>query len=229
MMTTKTQHWRFAWKFSFRAAGLLLALVAGALVVARIAIALGQMEQAESTFGSFEVVIPLIVGLHAALLFAPDDEPALELLLAAPRPAVYLIYERLAALIGLQGGLALALSVVAMVTTKGNLLDVIMVWLPPSVCIAGLCLLATLYARRTAFGVLTAIALCVAMAFGREVILPMFPNLWFLIFYLDPRTVTSEQYLINRLFLIAVGGIGLALVIYRMHDTEQLLGIQENR
>jgi len=106
---------------------------------------------------------------------------------------------------------------------------VIMVWLPPSVCIAGLCLLATLYARRTAFGVLTAIALCVAMAFGREVILPMFPNLWFLIFYLDPRTVTSEQYLINRLFLIAVGGIGLALVLYRMRDTEQLLGIQENR
>ena len=53
-----------------------------------------------------------------------------------------------------------------------------------------------------AFGVLTAIAICVAMAFGREVILPVFPNLWFMIFYLDPRTVTTEQYLLNRLFLI---------------------------
>ena len=87
------------------------------------------MEQAEATFGSFEVVIPLIVGLHAALLFAPDDEPALELLLAAPRPPVYLIYERLAALIGLQGGLALVLSLLAVITTPGqvrSLLDVVL-------------------------------------------------------------------------------------------------------
>ncbi|MBI1259150.1 MAG: hypothetical protein GC204_16900 [Chloroflexi bacterium] len=221
--------WRFAWKFSFRASGLLLALVAGALVVARIAIALGHMEQAESTFGSFEVVIPLIVGLHTALLFAPDDEPALELLLAAPRPPVYLIYERLAALIGLQGGLALVLSLLAVMTagTGEKLLDVVLVWLPPSVCIVGLCLAATLYARRMAFGVLTAIALCVAMAFGREVILPMFPNLWFMIFYLDPRTVTTEQYFLNRLFLVAVGLVGIGLVLYRMRDTEQLLGLQE--
>jgi hypothetical protein len=221
------QRWRLAWKFSFQTSGLLLALVAGALVFARIVIALANVEQAEATFGSFEVVIPLIVGLHAALLFAPDDEPALELLLAAPRPAVYLIYERLAALIGLQGGLALVLSLVAMIAAKATLFELMIVWLPPSVCIAGLCLAATLYARRMAFGVLTAIALCVAMAFGREVILPMFPNLWFMIFYLEPHTVTTEQYFINRLFLIAVGVIGVGLVLYRMRDTEQLLGFQE--
>lgn len=225
--TAQKQRWRLAWKFSFRASGLLLALVAGALVLARIVIALGQVEQAEATFGSFEVVIPLIVGLHAALLFAPDDEPALELLLAAARPPVYLIYERLAALIGLQGGLALVLSLLAAVTSGANLLDLVMVWLAPSICIVGLCLAATLYARRTAFGVLTAIALCVAMAFGREVILPMFPKLWFMIFYLDARTVTVGQYFGNRLFLMAVGVIGVGLVLYRMRDTEQLLGLQE--
>ena len=222
--------WRFAWKFSFRASGLLLALVAGVLVFARIAIALANVEYAEATFGSFEVVIPLIIGLHAALLFAPDDEPALELLLAAPRPPVYLIYERLAALIGLQGGLALLLSLLAVITSRGsgaNLLDLVIIWLPPSVCIAGLCLTATLYARRMAFGVLAAIALCVAMAFGSEVILPTFPNLWFMIFYLDSRTVTTEQYFLNRLFLLVVGVIGVGLVLYRMRDTEQLLGLQE--
>src|SRR4051812_25093751 len=151
MMTTRkqqTQQWRFAWKFSFRASGLLLALVAGVLVFARIVIALGNMEQAGATFGSFEVVIPLIVGLHAALLFAPDDEPALELLLAAPRPPVYLIYERLAALIGLQGGLALVLSLVAVITAGGKLLGVGVGWLPPRGCLVGLWLAATPFARR---------------------------------------------------------------------------------
>jgi hypothetical protein len=205
-------------------------LIAGALLFARLLIALSQMELAASTFGSFEVVIPLIIGLHAALLFAPDDEPALELLLAAPRPAAYLIYERLAALVGLQGGLALLLSVLTVLATPGmSLISLITVWLPPTVAIVGLCLMATLYARRMTFGVLAAIALCVAMAFGREVILPMFPNLWFMIFYLDPRTVTSEQYLLNRLFLVVVGLAALALVIYRMRDTEKLLGLGETK
>ncbi len=222
-------NWPLAWRFSFRSSGLLLALIAGALVFARILIALAQSEQAEATFGSFEVVIPLIVGLHAALLFAPDDEPALELLLAAPRPPVYLIYERLAAMIGLQGGLALILSLLAVIyhLRREFLLDLVIVWLPPSVCIAGLCLAATLYARRTAFGVLMAIAICVAMAFGREVILPMFPNLWFMIFYLDPRTVSADQYLVNRLFLLVVGIAAVGLVLWRMRDEEQLLGFQE--
>ena len=227
---TQTKQWRFAWKFSFRSTGWLLAFVAGVLLFARLLIAVANMELAESAFGSFEVVIPLIVGLHAALLFAPDDEPALELLLAAPRPAAYLIYERLAALIGLQGGLALVLSVLTVIATPGtNLLTLVIVWLPPSVAIVGLCLLATLYARRMTFGVLMAIALCVAMAFGREVILPMFPHLWFMIFYLDPHTVTTEQYFLNRMFLLAVGIVAVALVIYRMGDEEKLLGFQETK
>ena len=92
---TQTKHWALAWRFSLRASGWLLALIAGVLLIARVAIALANSELAEGTFASFEVIVPLIAGLHAALLFAPDDEPALELLLAAPRPPVYLIYERL--------------------------------------------------------------------------------------------------------------------------------------
>ncbi len=222
--------WRFAWRFSFRSSAVLLALIAGLLLIARLMIALANMELAELSFASFEIVVPFIVGLHAALLFAPDDEPALELLLAAPRPPVYLVYERLAALIGLQGGLALALSLITVITSPGaNLLDLILIWLPPSVCILGLCMAATLFARRTAFGVLVAIAICVAMALGSEVILPMFPDLWFIIFYLDPRTVTADQYLLNRLFLIVAGLLALGLVLYRMRDEEKLLGFQENR
>ena len=55
----------------------------------------------------------------------------------------------------------------------------------------------------------------------------MFPKLWFMIFYLDPRTVTSEQYFVNRLFLMVVGVIGVGLVLYRMRDDGKLLGFQE--
>ena len=222
------QRWSLAWRFSFRSSGILLAFVCGALLFSRLLIALASMELAASTFSSFEVVIPMIAGLHAALLFAPDDEPALELLLAAPRPPAYLIYERLAALIGLQGGLALALSALTVITIPGaNLVDIVMRWLPPSVCIVGLCMAATLSSRRSNFGVLTAIGICVAMAFGKEVILPVFPHLWFMIFYLDPFTVTAEQYFFNRLFLLVVGISMVGLVITRMRDEETLLGFQE--
>lgn len=223
-----TQHWSLAWRFSFRSSGILLALLSGVLLFARLLIALANMELAASTFSSFEVVVPLIAGLHAALLFAPDDEPALELLLAAPRPPPFLIYERLAVLIGLQGGLALTLSVLTIMTTPGaNLVDIIVRWLLASVCIVGLCMAATLYSRRSNFGVLTAIGICVAMAFGKEVILPVFPNLWFTIFYLDPFMVTTEQYFFNRLFLLMVGISMVVLVIIRMRDEEWLLGFQE--
>jgi hypothetical protein len=223
-----TQHWSLAWRFSFRSSGLLLAFLSGVLLFARLLIAQANMELAASTFSSFEVVVPLIAGLHAALLFAPDDEPALELLLAAPRPPVYLIYERLAVLIGLQGGLALMLSVLTIITNPGaNLVDIIMRWLPPSVSIVGMCMAATLYSRRSNFGVLTAIGICVAMAYGREVLLPAFPHLWFMIFYLDPFTVTTEQYFLNRLFLLVVGISMVALVIRRVRNEEWLLGFQE--
>ena len=57
----------------------------------------------------------------------------------------------------------------------------------------------------------------------------MFPDLWFMIFYLDPGMVTADQYLVNRLFLLAVGGIALGLVLYRMRDEEKLLGFQEEK
>jgi hypothetical protein len=225
---TQKKRWKLAWKFSFRTTGWLLAFIAGALLIARLMIALGNMELAESTFASFEVIIPLIAGLHASLLFAPDDEPALELLLAAPRPTYYLILERLGALVALQGGLALVLSLLTVLLTPGaSLFDIINHWLPPSVCIVGLCMAATLYARRMTFGVLAAITLCVGMAIGAEVILPVFPDLWFMVFYVDPNMLTAEQYLINRVFLFAVGAVGLALVLYRMNDVENLLGFGE--
>ena len=134
----KTPNWQFAWKFSFRSTGWLLAFISVVMLLTRMMLALARWDAAEAVFSGFEVIIPLIAGLHASLLFAPDDEPALELLLAAPRPTVYLIYERLAALVILQGGLALALTALAALTTPGaNVLDMIVVWLPPAVCMIG--------------------------------------------------------------------------------------------
>ena len=228
MNTISPRQWKFAWKFSFKATGWLLALIAGVLLIIRLLLALTNLELAEATFASFEVVVPLVAGLHAALLFAPDDEPALELLLAAPRPAVYLIYERLGALALLQGGLALALSLLTVLLNPGTSLpDLIVRWLAPSVCVVGLCMAATVYARRGSFGILAAIALCVAMAVGAEVILPVFPHLWFMVFFVDPRALTPEQYFVNRLFLSAVGAAGLALVLAAMRDEEKLLGFGE--
>jgi hypothetical protein len=42
-----------------------------------------------------EVVILLAFGLHAAFVFAPENEPAIELLLSYPKPLTRLLKERL--------------------------------------------------------------------------------------------------------------------------------------
>ena len=66
------QRWSLAWRFSFRSSGLLLAFLSGVLLFGRLLITLANMELAASTFSSFEVVIPLIAGLHAAV-HGPED------------------------------------------------------------------------------------------------------------------------------------------------------------
>ncbi|MBL8115946.1 MAG: hypothetical protein JNJ78_00320 [Anaerolineae bacterium] len=222
------QQWRFAWRFSFRATGWLMAFIGGWVVVGGLLINLSNERLLVDSLSSFDVVIPLFVGLNAALLFAPDDEPALEVLLAAPRPTPYLIYERVATLVIVQGGIGLILSVVASLTsTESNLAVIVLRWAAPAICMMGLCTLATLYSRRSAFGVLVAVVICAAMAVGNAVILPVFPDLWFLIFYVQPQDVSGQQYLINRLFLTAVGMGAMLMVIYRLRDVEKLLGFQE--
>lgn len=222
--------WRFAWKMSLRSIVLLMAFVSGALIFALILMDLGDLVLAEASFNGIEVILPLIAGMSAALIFAPDDEPILELMLSSPRPVQWVLYERLLALGLLQLVIGIAGSVVISNQPGGEpFLQNVIRWFAPTIAIIGVSLWASVWGRRTSYGVLMAIVICTGMAIANDVLLFRFPQLWTIIFYVQPRDLPADQYLVNRLILIGIGVVLTALVFIRLNDTEKLLGTGEKR
>lgn len=221
-------HWIFAWRRSLRGAGLLLAFTGAVVLFGLALLDLSEVTLAQAAFDGIAVILPLIAGLGAALIFAPDDEPTLELLLSSPRPPRWLLYERLTAFGLLFGGVGLLTSAIASLQSGSeSFVPLVIRWLPPSVAIAGLCLFATVWARRTAHGVLLALVVPAGLAIVRDSLLPRIPELWIVLFYVGNDTLTDTQYFINRLFLLALGLGLLALVFIRMNDEEKVLGIND--
>lgn len=222
--------WRFAWKMSVRSTVLLMTFVSAAIVFALVVMDLGDMVLAESSFNGIEVLLPLIAGMSAALIFAPDDEPILELMLTSPRPMKWVLYERLIVLAGMQLLIGVVSSVVMSTQPSGEpIWQSIVRWFAPTVAIVGASLFASMWGRRTSYGVLMAIVICAGMAVANDVLLIRFPELWTIIFYVQPRDLPADQYLINRIILILIGVVLTVLVFYRLRDSEKLLGTGDKR
>lgn len=222
--------WRFAWKMSLRSIVLLMGFVSGALIFALILMDMSDFVLAEASFNGIEIILPLIAGVSAALVFAPDDEPILELMLSSPRPVQWVLYERLIALGLLQLMIGSVGSLVISSQPGGEpFAQNVIRWFAPSVAIIGISLWASVWGRRTSYGILMAIVLCAGMAIANDVLLIRFPELWTIIFYVQPRDLAADQYLINRLILIGIGVVLTALVFIRLNDTEKLLGTGEKR
>lgn len=217
------RRWPFAWRMSFRTVMLLMAALSGILIFSLILIDLADLALAEGALNGAEVFLPILAGIGAGLLFAPDDEPILELMLSSPRPVRYVFYERALVLIALQGGVGLAASLV--VAAQGADFAVhVLRWLPPTVAAMGASVFASLWGRRSSYGVLMAVVLCAGMALAQEVLLASYPDLWPVVLYVQPADVTPEQYLINRVLLVLIGAAGFILVVARLGQTEALLG-----
>jgi hypothetical protein len=189
---------------------------------------MGNLRIAGLRFNALEVLIPLAFGAQAALLFAPDDEPALELLLAAPRPLAWVIYERLIALALIQGGVALIGSLLVLSLPDAEAPVTILIrWFAPTVCVTGVCIWATLATRKISHGILVAVMLVGAMAVGHEILVPRYPEMRWIMFYVQPWDITPDEYAINRAILIIVGVIAFALAIRMTRDTENMLGTKQ--
>ncbi|MBL8131377.1 MAG: hypothetical protein JNL42_05935 [Anaerolineae bacterium] len=224
------RRWSFAWKMSLRTTVLLMAFVGAALIFALILIDLGDLTIAEASLNGIEIILPLLAGMSAALIFAPDDEPILELMLSSPRPIEWVLYERLIVLAALQLGIGLIGSAIVAAQHSGEpFLQHVVRWLAPTVAMIGICLWASVWGRRTSYGVLMAVVLCAGMAIANDVLLIRFPDLWTIIFYVQPRDLPAERYLMNRLILILIGAALTGLVFYRLRDSEKMLGTGEKR
>jgi hypothetical protein len=171
-----------------------------------------------------EALLPLIVGLLAGLLFAPDDEPALEIQAASPRPLYYLLLERGGLMFGLLAAIALGWLLVGQVVFRGeDLLMGTLRWLPPSLCMAGIAMSISVETKHSAFSVLAVLMLWFAMVIGFHELIAIFPFLYPLYLFLDPTSTSEWMFTLNRVLLVTAG---LALVTYacqRVMNEEHIL------
>ena len=181
------------------------------------------------------LAIPLIVGLQSALLFSPQDEPALEVIAACPRGVSWLILERWVGVCLGQFVFALAALIVSYLLVPGQDLTIMVArWLPPAVLFSGLAIFITIRSRVAAFGlVMTTVLWFIFVGFGDLLLpgaLPLFfplnyiqPFLWGIHPYVQPNDLSEMGYWINRL---CVSALGLALIfsaVDGLRDEEQLL------
>ena len=178
-------------------------------------------------------VIPLAMALQAAFAFSPRDESALEVILAAPRRLVWLLVERLGVVMIGQVVVAVIGMLVAFVLKPGDPFEAMARWGSPAVFLVGFSVFTTQVTQRGAMSTVAAMVLWGAFLFLGDFFLglshPFWPvklimeNVWLIHPYLEPGTVSTPDYITNRLVLIGAGLAFLALAIRHLGNVERLL------
>lgn len=189
-------------------------------------------EDNEFTVRVIETIIPLTCGILSALLFSPESEPSLEILLSCRRSVVWVLFERLVYVLGVEVGIAL----LANITTQGLGLAgsepfslSIIRWLAPLLFLSGIALYGTQITRQGMYGMLLAALMWGGMLFGGDPLLQRWPILWPVHVYLQPEVFSFNLYLWNRAFLLLSGVALIILAAYLILDEERLLGLKGRR
>ncbi len=181
------------------------------------------------------LVVPVAIGLQAALLLSPSDEPALEVLAACPRGLGWLVAERWGGVLVTQGLVAVGLMLVSAFIVPGQDLAVMIArWLPPSIFFSGLAFFITLRSRVAAFGlVMIGVLWFIFVGFGDVFLpgaLPLFPPLnyiqpflWGIHPYLQPDDLSSTSYWLNRMCITVFGLSLMVIAVYGLRNEEQVL------
>jgi hypothetical protein len=182
-----------------------------------------------------EGAIPLIMGLSAALIFVPGDEPAIEAQLACPRGIAWTILERLAGIAVAQFVVACGGMIVsAMLVPEQPLGAMIARWLPPAALLTGLAVFITFRARSTALGMaLTVVVWFLLLAFAGYFLPDASPlpapfhalqtALWSISPFAQPDALSAGDYALNRVIVAAVGLALLVVAIAPLGDEEYAL------
>ena len=188
--------------------------------------------------GVVAVLVPLLMALQAAAAFSPEDEPALEMTLAAPRPISWLIVERLAAigltysLIALVGGGIILLRQPDLLSAS-SLPVLLLAWAAPALFLTGIGVYVTLRSRMVALGVVMVIVVWVIFGLFGRFFLPglpvpaplnwIQPYLWPMHIFLTPQDMPAPDYGVNRLFLCSAGIVFLLAAVRSVRNTESVL------
>ena len=220
---------RFAWQVAGRMVSWLPAWCAAIALAASLAIAsLTWVSPGDPTLASRLVaaIVPLGMGLQAALALSPESEPALELLLACPRPLAWALIERLMLAAGAEIAIAVA-GCLGGSLLLGSEAPLQMLWrgLAPLIFLMGVAAFGTQTTRNGVYGTLLAMLMWGGMLFGGDGLLSRWPFLWPIHVYLQPEAVPPAVYAINRVTLILAGLILTALAAALTRDEERMIAI----
>ena len=174
---------------------------------------------------AIETIVPLTFALQAAFLLAPDNDPALELLLSYPRPPEKLFWDRASLLGAIHLGIALVATLLYLFSWQTeNILLAIVRWLPAGLALGGIAVFATQVTRQGIFGMLMATLYWASSLYGGDGILKVWRWFWPFHIYLQPEKLGLRFYLLNRLSITALG-LGLALLgLHLLKNQDRLLG-----
>jgi hypothetical protein len=221
--------WPIAWRISLKLIGRRAAIVTAAIL--GLFLLLNLLPEAFGQAGMLrparlvETIVPLVIGLQAAFLFSPEDEPGLELLATATRPLGWIPLERLLILLLELGSVAIVAGVCGSLLIPDSpeitLWQLTGRWLIPSIALAGLALNGTFIGRQGVLGALWAIVFWWVMLYPADSLIAERPYLWPLHLYLQP---SHPHFVANRLFW-AAAGLGLhGLALRQLLNVERLIG-----
>lgn len=218
-----TQQWLFWVSF--------LAVLAG-MVLTHFGIGPFRQEDNGSVVRVIETVIPLTVGVLSALLFSPESEPSLEILLSCRRPIVWVLIERLVYVFILEVGIALLGNIIThglgWAGEEPFSLSVLR-WLAPLLFLSGVAVYGTQITRQGMYGMLLVTLMWGGMFLGGNPLLRKWPFLWPIHLYLQPEVVPIQLYFWNRAFAFLSGFVLIALAAYLTSNEERLLGLKGGR
>jgi hypothetical protein len=163
-------------------------------------------------------------------LFSPADEPAHEVMLAAPRPLAWLLIERWAVMVALQVMVGLVFTGIVMaITGETDLAIMLSQWLAPAILLSGIGMAITLISRQALFGVLMTMLIWFAMLLVGDGLVARWPFAWPLHPYLRPETFGATIFWLNRAFLTLAGAGLMVLAVRQLRDAERVLGIKRGR
>lgn len=226
-----------AWRGSLRLVGYLPALFSAAGLV--LVLAVGRLS-AQDTLRLVEIIVGLAIALQAVYAFSPPDDPPLEALLACPRPAWWVLVERLLLIFAMQSIIALIGAIATLIITDDhNVLLALTRWISPALMLAGIAVYTSIRSRVAVFGAALSLLIWFTLVMVGDALLPdtqvLFPLnyikpwLWPFQPYLKPESLTLSDYILNRI-VVGAAGIGLvALAAYQLRDEESALFSQSKK
>jgi pimeloyl-ACP methyl ester carboxylesterase len=225
----KSQRPPFTWKTSLRLVNWLPTLAgAGLIGLAMVAANSGQIlfDIPALTAGAvLGIVLPLVTAVQAASLFSPEDEPGLEISLAAPRPIAWTALERLALALLAQVGIGLVGTLIGrtITGTEEALWVTLARWFVPVIFFAGIGFMITLSSRHAVFGITMSTLSWFSLSLFGDNIVVRWPFLWPVHIFLKPETLTLDDYLLNRGLILALGLLMVVRGVYLLRNEEEVL------